>query len=115
MLSAKQTRCNNHTCAKHHENKNGNVVSYCKHKRKKYSTCTAKIKTTGNGDIISLDEHRKMYTMEVTDISDKVLDYTKITICIVDGYAIQYPQLTPKQVWSHIKKALDEKSNDSWI
>ena len=34
---------------------------------------------------------------------------------VVDDHAINYPELTPNQVWNHVKETLDEKSNNSWI
>ena len=34
---------------------------------------------------------------------------------MVDEHAINHPELTPNQVWNHVKETLDKKSNNSWI
>ena len=54
---SKQIRHNNHTCSQHHENANGDIVFYCKHRRNKRNNCTAKVKKTAKGEIVVSDEH----------------------------------------------------------
>ena len=101
--SSTKIRCNDHAHTKHHKNENGDVISYYKHNHKKHDACTTKTKTLANGGTIFAGDHSKMCTIEVTNTSTNVLDCKNLMIDTVDEYSINRPELTPNQIWSHVK------------
>ena len=59
-------------------------------------------------------EHGKLCMLEISE-KVNVKDHTNVMMDMVDEHAINHPELTPNQVWNHIKETLDKKSNNSWI
>ena len=55
------------------------------------------------------------YARQKLQKKSSTLDCASAVIVMVDEHAINHPELTPNQVWIHVKETLDEKSNDSWI
>lgn len=114
-VKSKQFRCKGSTCAKHHVNANGDVVCYCKFKKRKGNNCTCRITVSPNGDVAEIGEHGVECVADDNTNNSNIPDHTNDMMGMVDELEIKNLSWTPRQVWWEIKNMLDVKSNASWI
>ena len=98
MPKGTQFRHDDHTRTKHRANVNGDVVSHCKHKRKKGDKRKEEVKRISKGLISVMGEHGKCCASEVFETAGKVDDYSNVMSDLVDQLALNNMNLTPRIV-----------------
>ena len=88
-------------------NENGDIVTYCKNKRKKGNDCAAKIKRSANGSTCMTGMHRKHCVSEVFDTDNKIDNCSNVVLHTLHKLALNNMSMTPTMVWQENNADLD--------